>query len=316
MSMNKRLTLGLLTRIAAGMGRSKLYKTLPPGMRAALMKAWRFVAGSRLLGDMPFGFDAKVGGTRFQLRGPFRYAGGDYYLTYLTQGAYEAAVTAHITQLVRQCPTPRVLDVGAHYGWYTIYLAKVIANRGIVFSFEPSEVIFSFLKRNVELNDLHNVRLYKLPLSDKREAVSMVASKSYPRESRCMSVVEWGEMANYTGLLSAIPFDELNEVEAIQPNIVKIDVRGVWRKVVDGMRESLQREVEHLYLELDTPPGDLSSLHADIQHVVLLLRDAGMDVYEIQDFRKRDGGKMVKADEDQIARRDKCDTMLYAVKRR
>ena len=306
--MNKQSVLGILACMAALVSRLGLSRMLPA------QRVWRSLTGSKLLGDIVFRFDAEVSGTRFQLQGPFRYAADAYYIPYLTQGAYEAAVTAHITQVVRQCPNPRVMDVGAHYGWYTIYLAKVIGNRGTVFSFEPSKAIFSFLERNVELNDLHNVRLYQLPLSDKRETIRMVVSKSYPRESRYMSIIERGATDNSTGTFQAIPFDKLNEVEAIRPNIVKIDVRSVWRKVVDGMKESLYREVKHLYLELDTPSNDLSLQYADIQHVILMLRDAGMDVYEIQDFTKRDGGKMVEADENRIAGRDIV--MLYGVKKR
>lgn len=315
--VNKRFALGTLVRIAAVVEGSRLGRILFGQKRnqKRKVKVWRFVTESRLLGDIPFSFDAKVSGTTFQLQGPFRYAAGDYYGAYLTQGAYEPAVTAHITQVVRQCPTPRVLDVGAHYGWYTILLAKIIANRGIVFSFEPSEAIFSLLKRNVELNDLHNVRLYELPLSDKRETVSMV-SNSCHQDSRYMSVIEQGAMGNNAGLLSAIPFDELNEMEAIQPNIVKIDVHGVWKKVVDGMRKSLHRDVEHLYLELDNPLGDLSSWYVDIRHIILMLRDAGMSVYEIQDFRQRHGSKIVKAEDNWIARSGNKEAMLYAVKRR
>ena len=316
MPTNKQRILGILVRIEAKVRRSRLGGILPAGGRAALKKLWRFVIRSRLLRDIPFGFDAQVSGTRFHLHGLFRSAGW-YYVTYLTEGAYEAPVTAHITQVVRQCSAPRVLDVGAHYGWYTLYLSKIIADRGVVFAFEPSEAIFSFLRRNVELNDLHNVRLFKLPLSDKRETIRMVSSKVVPWESRYMhSVAERETMDNYTSTLEAIPFDELNEREAIRPNIVKIDVHGVWRKVVDGMRESLHREVEHLYLEVDTPWGNLSSEYRDIQHVILTLRDAGMDVYEVQDFRKRDGGKMIKADENRIAERGGSFAMLYAVKRR
>jgi len=145
----------------------------------------------------------------------------------------------------------------------------------------------------------------------------MVPSSITPKESRYMySVKEWETMNNYTNTINAIPFDELNEMEAINPNIVKIDVHGVWRKVVDGMRESLRRDVEHLYLALDPPFNDLSSLHADIHHVILMLRDAGMDVYEIQDSKKRDGGKMIKADDDWISGSIGRTTMLYAFKSR
>jgi len=314
MEVGKHLAAGILAGIATVVGRPRVYRILPS---APLQKVWRFFSRSRLVGDIPFGFDIEFIGTRFRLQGPFRYAAGDYYLEYLTRGGHEPPATAHITQVVCECPSPRVLDVGAHYGWYTIYLAKVIANRGIVFAVEPSEVVFSLLKRNLELNDVHNVRLYKLPLSDRRETISMVPSKPVPWESRYMrSVTEQGTTDEYAGTASAIPFDELNEREAIHPNIVKIDVHGAWRKVVDGMRESLRREVEHLYLEMDTLLNDLSSRYEDVKHVILMLRDAGMDVYEIQDFKKRNGGKMLSADENRIARKGNRLAMLYAVKRR
>ncbi|MFC2039441.1 FkbM family methyltransferase [Chloroflexota bacterium] len=235
----------------------------------------------------------------------------------MIHGAYEPHFTPHITQVARQCSAPRILDVGAHYGWYTVYLAKLIAGRGTVFAFEPNEAIFSLLQRNVELNDLHNVRLYRLPLSDKRETITMVPSRFIPKESRYMhSVTEQGALDDYTGTLGAIPFDELNEMEAIHPNIVKIDVHGAWRKVLDGMRRSLQKEVEHLYLELDTTSVDLSSHCADIEHVILMLRDAGMDVYEIQGHGQRGSGKMTEAAENQIARIRYRQAWLYAVRRR
>jgi hypothetical protein len=61
--------------------------------------------------------------------------------------------------------------------------------------------------------------------------------------------------------------------------------------------------------------NDLSLLYTDIQHVILMLRDAGMDVDEIQDFTKRYGGKMLNADENRIAGSGDRAAMLYAVKR-
>ena len=315
--MNKQFVFTILARMATGAARLRPYRILPLPWHAALLKTWLFAIRSRLLSDISFGFEAKVGGISFQLRGPFRYVADHYYVAYLIEGAYEAAVTRHITQVVRECPAPRVLDVGAHYGWYTIYLAKLIAGSGIVFAVEPSEAVLPFLKRNLELNKLHNVRLYKVPLSDKRETISMVTSKAIPRESRYMhTVTERAEMDKYADTLSAVPFDELNKLAAIHPNIVKIDVHGSWRKVVDGMTETLRKEVEHLYLEIDSPlTRKLSSRYTDIQHVILLLQDVGMDVYEIKNFRKRDGGKMIKADAHQIVQSGNKWAMLYAVKR-
>jgi FkbM family methyltransferase len=295
--------------MAAALGRSRAYHVLPYHWRAYLGRVWSF-----FLGSTTFSFHAEVSGTGFQLHGPYQYIAIDYYHTYLKYGAYEPAVTTHITQVLRQCPAPRVLDVGAHYGWYTIYLGKLLADRGIVFAFEPSEDLFLVLKRNVELNALENIRLYKLPLSDRREKVRMVSSKITPRELRFMHSMGEQEVINeFNTTLNALTFDEINDREAIHPNIVKIDVHGVWRKVIDGMRQSLYRDIEHLYLELDTASGDIASQSADVEHVIGTIRNAGMNVYEIQHFTKRSYVELIKADEDRIASRT-GDVMLYAVK--
>ena len=181
MQLIKQLIFGILACIAATVAKARLFRILPRRFRAS-KKVLLFLEGITLLRDVPFSFDAEVGGTKFRLHGPFQYA-FRYYIAYLGQGSHEPAVIAHVTQIVQQCATPRILDVGAHYGWYTVYLGKITANRGIVFAFEPGEAIFAALKRNVELNDLSNVRLYRLALSDKQETISMVPSKDIPWES-------------------------------------------------------------------------------------------------------------------------------------
>lgn len=304
--MNIQSSLGTIVRLAAVLARSRLRKIL------CSKKMWDFLTVNSLIGDIPFSFQAEVNGVKFKMRGPFRFVGGMYYATYLTQGAYEAAVTAHITNILREYPAPRVLDVGANYGWYTIYLAKLLRSRGLVFSFEPSAAFFSCLKSNVELNDIHNVHLYKLPLSDKRETIQMTAPKPFPRHVTLeMKAINKDVIHNDTVALTAIPFDELNQKEAIRPNVVKIDVHGVWKKVIDGMRETLYRDVEHLYLELDSNPQSPQSRHEDVHHVISVLRDAGMDLYEIEDFDRRDG-KVIGVDENQISRKRRA--MIYGFK--
>lgn len=305
-SVNIRSALDIIVRVAAAIARTRLREIFYS------KKLWDFLTANRLIGDIPFSFQAEVSGIKFKMQGPFRFIGGMYYVTYLTQGAYEAAVTTHITNVLRQCHAPRVLDVGANYGWYTIYLAKLLASRGTIFSFEPSETFFPYLKHNVELNNVHNVYLYKLPLSEKRETIQMIAPKHLPRQVMLeMQVINGDITHNSTGALTAIPFDEINKMEAIHPNVVKIDVHGAWKKVIDGMKETLYRDVEHLYLELDTNLQSPHSRNEDIHHVISLLHDVGMDIYEIQNFDHRNGN-VIKIDENQVSRRRR--TMLYGCK--
>lgn len=276
-------------------------------------KFWVFTQQTKFFRKLPFGFEAEFDGIKFRMSGPCMYT-AHYYTEYVAEGAYEPAVMPHITQVVQNCPNPRILDVGAHYGWYTLYLARLIGNRGLVFAIEPSESVFKILKKNTELNNLQNVRLYKLPLSDKRETANMVIRGRSLWEPRYMAVNEL-EAANRSNIsVRAVTFDELNEKEDIKPNIVKIDVNGVWRKVIEGMKSSILKDVQHLYLELDTLEENLNSQYEDIKYVIQLLKNMDMHVFEIDHFRSKDDGQVIQADEFGISRAGKRWAMLYAVK--
>ena len=142
----------------------------------------------------------------------------------------------------------------------------------------------------------------------------MVIRGRCPWEPRYMAVNEL-EAANRNNMsVRTVTFDELNEKEAIKPNIVKIDVHGVWRKVIEGMKSSILKDVQHLYLELDTLEGNLNSQYEDITYVIQLLKNMDMHVFEIDHFRSKDGGQIIRADEFGISRASKRWAMLYAVK--
>lgn len=49
-----------------------------------------------------------------------------------------------------------VIDVGAHVGFFTIYVARQ-ASEGKIYAFEPYSKSFNLLKKNVEMNKLSNV---------------------------------------------------------------------------------------------------------------------------------------------------------------
>ncbi|HEY1209752.1 MAG TPA: FkbM family methyltransferase [Terracidiphilus sp.] len=64
-----------------------------------------------------------------------------------------------------------VIDIGANIGYYTILASKLIGSGNRVFSFEPQANIVAKLRRNVNLNDLHNVDIFPFALADKSGTV-------------------------------------------------------------------------------------------------------------------------------------------------
>jgi FkbM family methyltransferase len=57
-------------------------------------------------------------------------------------------------------------DVGAHHGWYTLYFSEKVGVNGCVVAVEPNPDNIRFVKRNIKLNNLRNVKLFPVALSD------------------------------------------------------------------------------------------------------------------------------------------------------
>ena len=59
-----------------------------------------------------------------------------------------------------------IFDIGAQKGVFSIFASKC-ANKGKVYSFEPTRENFKFLKKNVKLNKIENIILINKAVSDK-----------------------------------------------------------------------------------------------------------------------------------------------------
>ena len=62
-------------------------------------------------------------------------------------------------------PDHVVLDIGAHIGIYSLQLSAKLP-KGKVYAFEPCLDTFTLLEKNIELNDLKNVKAHKVALTD------------------------------------------------------------------------------------------------------------------------------------------------------
>lgn len=59
-----------------------------------------------------------------------------------------------------------VIDVGASYGFHSVLFARLIGPSGIVYSFEPSYVVFQELLQNLNLNDIKNCKVEQSALGN------------------------------------------------------------------------------------------------------------------------------------------------------
>lgn len=71
-------------------------------------------------------------------------------------------VDAHISNLMYNLlkPGDKVVDVGAGFGYHTLYLARIVGETGQVYAFEARKNVFELLDASIRINKLTNVQVF------------------------------------------------------------------------------------------------------------------------------------------------------------
>lgn len=128
------------------------------------------------------------------------------------------------------------LDAGSNLGIFTIFAAKAVGPQGAVIACEPETIAHNRLQRNIENNQLQNVRLLKLALSDKRSKQKLLLGdpggvSQSAHISDAEGPFEIVQTADYDSLVA----DEGFPV----PRVIKMDIEGHEYAALQGMKRAL-----------------------------------------------------------------------------
>jgi FkbM family methyltransferase len=134
-------------------------------------------------------------------------------------------------------PGDTVIDVGAHYGQYSILMAAFAGQSGTVISFEPDPYARKVLKQNIELNPaLKRPIIEETALSDKVGEAVLYTKGGNSQSSLVRSAVEFARAESLETIrVDTIPIDvylERNRVPV--PSWVKIDAEGAEIRILRG----------------------------------------------------------------------------------
>lgn len=152
-------------------------------------------------------------------------------------GTYERGQTELFRRQVR--PGHVVLDLGAHIGYYTLLASRLAGDRGRVFAFEPDPANAWYLRQHVRINRCANVEVVELAAYDRSGRVAFTGGTG----------TGTGHVAD-AGVLEvpAVRVDEFVAERGIAPDIVKVDVEGAERRVLDGALEMIRRDRPLIFL--------------------------------------------------------------------
>ena len=181
----------------------------------------------------------------------------------------------------------KVVDIGAHFGLFTLLMSELVGNEGEVHSFEPVPSTFSILSKNVSKKKFITTNL-KAVWNENKElflndyGISCSAFNSI-KGARSLEIKD----QKFKNIISAkaIKLDDYIKSKNIKPSFIKIDAESTEYEVLEGMNYTLNKLKPAICIEL----GDLEieGAHKSIE-VVKYLMNYG---YEPLEFKE---GKFIK----------------------
>ena len=128
-----------------------------------------------------------------------------------------------------------VVDVGAHYGFYTLYASKLIDADGIVLCFEPHPDNYKGLLTNLQLNGVRNVKAFNLALGESDGKTKLYirshsgAHSTFLRSRYCINV----ELAKLDTVVERFNIKKVD--------LIKIDAEGAELSILKGASKVIEK---------------------------------------------------------------------------
>lgn len=191
-------------------------------------------------------------------------------------GIYEPLETEFIGRLVKEGDV--VVDIGAQIGYYTLILAKLVGKDGRVFAFEPAPQNFALLRRNVAMNDYHNVVAVQKAISNTTGQVRLYLSTEDMGDHR---IYDSGDRRKSIEI-EAIRLDDYFESYLGSISFIKMDIQGAELGAIQGMALLLQGNANVNILTEFWPYG-LERFGFEPEDYLGLLAGQGFHLYELKE---------------------------------
>ena len=147
-----------------------------------------------------------------------------------------------------------VFDIGSNIGAFSIPFAKKVGNRGKVFCFEPQNLIYELLKKNVQDNKFANVKLYQNGIGEKKSTIDL-------------NLIDYSVMDNFGGISlvqteknpffpgkedpkQKIQIKMLDDFLSLKKcNLLKIDVESMEIDVLNGGKKFIKKFRPIMWIE-------------------------------------------------------------------
>ncbi len=198
-----------------------------------------------------------------------------------------------------------VLDVGTNVGETLLHFANMVGPGGYVYGFEPDETNYKNAQRNITLNDLEDLHVFNIGVSDRKASEKLYRVNAHNLGmNRILSEDEAAEFNDFTTIETDTLDNIVSENGITRVDLIKIDIEGYEMHALRGAGQMLEKFKPKLFVEVGytrlikngTSPAELVSFlhglgytvyHAETDEMIgdkydfSPLGDGGIDVYAV-----------------------------------
>lgn len=190
-------------------------------------------------------------------------------------GVYEPTMVGIFKEKIKKGDT--VVDIGGHIGYYTLLAAKLVGEKGKVFSFEPDSTNFELLKKNVGFNGYSNVTIINKAVSEKTNKMKFFLSSNNDAHH---SLVDNGGSRDI--MVDAISIDDYFDKEIPKVSVIKMDVEGGEYSAILGALGVIDKN-KNVCLFTEFSPEALKRAGRSPKLYLDLLRSHGFKLFNIDE---------------------------------
>jgi FkbM family methyltransferase len=169
----------------------------------------------------------------------------------------------------------RIIEVGANFGVHTLRMAELVGKNGKVYAFEANPSVSKYLKASVGLNQLDGV----ITVFEK-------AAGNKPGEAFLdfgIANIGGGHIVS-DGSTQSVRTEIVRLDDAIEQDhvdLLKIDAEGYELKIIQGAKDIIDRNVDHIILMLEFVPSHLKRQGTSPKELLQFLKDKGFSLWRV-----------------------------------
>lgn len=173
------------------------------------------------------------------------------------------------------------IDVGANIGYFSLLDSRLAGNEGSVVSIEASPNIFKYLKNNIFINQISNIRAVNLAVADKKKVVSVYRGPL--GDIGQTNIIGFGSIEQECEIEALPLVDILTEDEMKNARLIKIDVEGSEWSVVHGLTSIFDLCCPDLEFVIEINSYRLSKQDKSSEEIFHIFSEHGFNAYILDD---------------------------------